>query len=105
MPHVCRHSFALKMLVALHRALDRRYGLDHAERDHVRQIYGDAFDMVKDLLGHQNQQTTRDIYLEPLNGLRLRQLLDGSEDLDTILARVSQASRLVMDIDPDDDRR
>ena len=101
-PHVCRHSFALKMLVALHRALDRRYGLDQTERDHIRQVYGDAFDLVKDLLGHQNQQTTRDIYLEPLNGLRLRQVLDGSEDLDTILARVSEASRLVMDIDPND---
>jgi site-specific recombinase XerD len=101
-PHVCRHSFALKMLVTLHRALDRRYGVDSAEREHIRQVYGDAFDMVKDLLGHQNQQTTRDTYLEPLNGLRLRQILDGSEELDTVLARVAEASRLVMDIDPND---
>ncbi|WP_052396358.1 hypothetical protein [Kutzneria sp. 744] len=101
-PHACRHLFALKMLVTLDRALDRRFGLDRSERDHARKIYGDAFALVKDLLGHSSEETTRTIYLAPLNGLRLRSILDGneSEDLDAILTRVAHSSRLVMDVNP-----
>lgn len=101
-PHTCRHSFALKMLVTLHRALDRRFGLSQGERDHVRRVYGDAFHLVKDLLGHRSEQTTRMIYLEPLNGLRLVSILDDPEadGLEAVLARVASASRLVMDLDP-----
>jgi integrase len=101
-PHACRHSFALKMLVTLDRALDRRFGLDRSERDHARKVYGDAFALVKDLLGHSSEETTRTIYLAPLNGLRLRSILDGNqgEDLDAILTRVAHSSRLVMDVNP-----
>lgn len=102
-PHMCRHSFALKMLVTLGRALDRRYGRDTAERDYVRKVYGEAFELVQGLLGHKSEQTTRDVYLEPVNGLRLREILDGSEDLDMILSRVAESSRLVMDVDPGGD--
>jgi hypothetical protein len=42
------------------------------------------------------------IYLAPLNGLRLRSILDGNEgeDLDAILTRVAHSSRLVMDVNP-----
>lgn len=101
-PHVLRHSFALKMLVTLQRALDARFGLDEAERRLVRDVYGGAFCLVKDLLGHASEQTTRDIYLEPVTGLRLRLILDGSEDLDAVLARVAASSRRVMDLDPDE---
>jgi len=99
-PHTCRHSFALKMLVTLQRALDRRFGLSDEERRHVRDVYGGAFALVKDLLGHASEQTTRDVYLEPVTGLRLRMILDGDEDLDTILAQVAASSRRVMDIAP-----
>ncbi len=42
-PHTCRHSFALKMLITLQRSLDKRFGLDQDERDHVRKVYGNAF--------------------------------------------------------------
>jgi len=101
-PHVCRHSFALKMLVTLHRALDQRFGLSREERDHLRKVYGDAFALVKDLLGHRSEQTTRETYLEPLNGIRLATMLDGSEDLDTVLARVAASSRRVMDVGEDE---
>ncbi len=101
-PHACRHSFALKMLVTLDRALDQRFGLDRSERDHARKVYGDAFALVKDLLGHSSEETTRTIYLAPVNGLRLRSILDGNqgEDLDAILTRVAHSSRLVMDVNP-----
>ncbi|MFD6394186.1 integrase [Nocardia sp. NPDC060259] len=101
-PHTLRHSFALKMLVTLHRALDQRFGLSKEERDDLRKIYGDAFALVKDLLGHRSEQTTRETYLEPLNGIRLATMLDGSEDLDTVLARVAGASRRVMDVGEDE---
>jgi integrase len=97
-PHTCRHSFALKMLVTLQRGLDNRFGLDEDERDHLRKVYGNAFALVKDLLGHRSEQTTRDIYLEPLSGIRLAMILDGGEDLDQILAQVAASSRQVMDI-------
>jgi site-specific recombinase XerD len=101
-PHTCRHSFALKMLVTLHRVLDQRFGLSRAERDDLRKVYGDAFALVKDLLGHRSEQTTRETYLEPLNGIRLATMLGGSEDLDTVLARVAASSRRVMDLGEDE---
>ena len=101
-PHSCRHSFALKMLVTLQRGLDARFGLDKAERDHLRNVYGNAFTLVKDLLGHRSEQTTREIYLEPLNGLRLGMILDGSDDLSAVLARVSASTSRVVDIAPDE---
>jgi hypothetical protein len=56
--------------------------------------------MVKDLLGHRSETTTRAVYLELLTGLRLASMIDGDEDLDAILARVAGSSRLVMDVDP-----
>jgi integrase len=96
-PHMLRHSFALYMLVALHHALDRRFGLTPEERRHFRHVYGDPWVMVRDLLGHRSEQTTRLIYLEPLNGLQVRSLLDHDEDLDALLSRVAASSRLVMD--------
>ena len=90
---------ALYMPVALHHALDRRFGLTPDERNHFRHVYGDPWMMVRDLLGHRSEQTTRLIYLESLNGLQLRSMLDHDEDLETLLSRVAAASRLVMDVD------
>ncbi|WP_239312519.1 site-specific integrase [Frankia sp. Cj3] len=100
-PHVCRHSFALKMLITLQRGLDARFGLDGDDRAHLRKVYGDAFALVKDLLGHKSEQTTREIYLEPLNSLRLSMILDAGEDnVEAILARVAASNRRVMDVVP-----
>jgi integrase len=97
-----RHSFALHMLVALHHALDRRFGLTSEERKHLGQVYGDPWVLVRDLLGHSSEQTTRLVYLEPLNGLQVTSLLDHDEDIDTLLSRVAASSRLVIDARPGD---
>jgi site-specific recombinase XerD len=99
-PHMMRHSFALYMLVALHHALDRRFGLTPEERRHFRQVYGDPWVMVRDLLGHKSEQTTRQVYLSPLNGLQVRSMLDHDEDLEALLSRVAASSRLVIDAGP-----
>lgn len=104
-PHMLRHSFALKMLVTLQRAYNRRYGLNGADRRQVGQIYGEVYKLVKDLLGHASEQTTRDVYLEPVTGLRLALFLDGGEDLDGIMAKVAASSRRVMDVTPDTEQR
>ncbi|MGP3913027.1 hypothetical protein [Nonomuraea sp. 10N515B] len=99
-PHVCRHSFALKMLITLKRGLDLRYGLDRGDREHLRKVYGEVFPLVKDLLGHKSEAMTREIYLEPLNGIRLAMILDGTEDLSEIFTKVAVSSRLVIDVPP-----
>jgi site-specific recombinase XerD len=100
-PHMLRHSFALYMLVALHHALDRRFGLTAQERKHYREVYGDPWMLVRDLLGHRSEQTTRLVYLEPLSGLQLRSMLDHDEDLEALLSRVAASSRLVIDSGPE----
>ncbi|MFE9687521.1 hypothetical protein [Streptomyces sp. NPDC006285] len=70
---------ALRTLVALHNALDRRLGLTPAERLHYEEVYGQVWLMVKDMLGHRSEQVTRDVYLEPVRGLQLESLL-GDDD-------------------------
>ncbi|TFV30089.1 integrase [Streptomyces sp. T1317-0309] len=78
-PKMLRHSMALRTLIALHNALDRRLGLTPAERLHYEEVYGQVWLMVKDMLGHRSEQVTRDVYLEPVRGLQLESLL-GDDD-------------------------
>lgn len=100
-PHMCRHSFALHMLVALHHAMDQRLGLSAEERRDYRLLYGDPWRMVKDLLGHASEQTTRDIYLAPVADLQLRSLLveEDQDGVTELLARIAAASERVIDSD------
>ena len=103
-PHMCRHSFALHMLVALHHAMDQRFGLTAEERRDYRLLYGDPWRMVKDLLGHASEQTTRDIYLAPVSDLQVRSLLTEDDDpgVAELLTRIAAASDRVQDtaLDP-----
>ncbi|MFD7087855.1 site-specific integrase [Streptomyces sp. NPDC059896] len=98
-PHMARHSFALKMLVALQYAMDRRFGLTPEERRDFRLLYGDVWRLVKVLLDHQSEETTRQIYLAPVSDLQVRSLLLEETDSDTteLLSRIAAVSERVLD--------
>lgn len=100
-PHMCRHSFALHMLVALHHAMDIRFGLTPEQRRDFQQLYGDPWRMVKDLLGHSSEQVTRDIYLAPVSDLQVRSLLidDDSPGIGELLGWIAATSERVLDTD------
>ncbi|WP_084599812.1 tyrosine-type recombinase/integrase [Actinoplanes subtropicus] len=73
-PHSLRFTFALLVLLASIRAIDDRLGMRPTDPFDLR-AYMSAFDEVRDLLGHASVQTTREIYLEPVKGLRRAPLL------------------------------
>lgn len=111
-PHAARHSFALYMLVVLHHVVDLRMGLTPEERRDFRLLYGDPWRMVQDLLGHQDIEVTRAVYLAPVSDLQIRALLadpepgevDGSRALPQqrvteLLARIAEESEGIQDID------
>ena len=81
-PHSARHSFALYMLVVLNVLMDQRYGLTEEERRDFRQLYGDPWFMVQQLLGHASRETTVDRYLAPVADLNLRSMLAGAAGAD-----------------------
>ncbi|MER6465744.1 integrase [Streptomyces sp. NPDC001228] len=99
-PKMLRHSMALRVLVSLHHALDRRLGLSPSQRRLYEDAYGSVWTVMKDLLGHRSEETTREIYLEPVRGLQIETLL---EDVDNpgsseVLARLAERTGLVLDV-------
>ncbi len=100
-PHMLRHSFALRMLMTLIYAHERRMGITAAERREFRLIFGDPWVLVQTLLGHTNLETTRQCYLEPVSGLQVELFLndDDLEDssVEDLVARVAQVSSKVLD--------
>jgi integrase len=106
-PHSARHSFALYMLVVLNELMDRKYGLTEEERLEYRQLYGDPWFMVQQLLGHASRETTVRHYLAPVADLNLRSMLTGASEpiaapmpeLDAVFARVARESEGIQDFD------
>ena len=106
-PHSARHSFALYMLVVLNELMDRKYGLTEDERRDFRQLYGDPWFMVQQLLGHASRETTVERYLAPVADLELRSMLAGASEpiaapmpeLDAVFARVARESEGIQDLD------
>jgi site-specific recombinase XerD len=101
-PHMLRHSFALRMLMTLIYAHDRRMGITPAERREYRHIFGDPWVLVQTMLGHANLETTRDCYLEPVSGLQVELFLndEASEDssINDLITRVAEASPTIIDV-------
>jgi site-specific recombinase XerD len=106
-PHSARHSFALYMLVVLNVLMDQRYGLGEDERKNYRELYGDPWFMVQQLLGHASRETTVQHYLAPVADLQLRSMLAGASEqvaapmpeLDAVFAKVARASESIQDLD------
>jgi integrase len=105
-PHSARHSFALYMLVVLNILMDQKYGLAEEERRDCRQLYGDPWFMVQQLLGHASRETTVKWYLAPVADLQLRSMLAGAAEpaaapmpeLDAAFARVARESDGIQDL-------
>jgi len=74
-PHSLRFSFALYLLAALHRRIDEQEGYRSSDGYDARR-YEQAYDTVRDLLGHGSVTTTKETYLEPVKGLRRSMLFD-----------------------------
>ena len=62
--------------------MDQKYGLTAEERRDFRQLYGDPWFMVQQLLGHASRETTVDRYLAPVADLNLRSMLAGAAGAD-----------------------
>jgi site-specific recombinase XerD len=95
-PHSLRHSFALYMLIALHHAIDARDGRAPIG-GYNEERYRMAWETVRDLLGHRHENTTRERYLAPLNGVRLRSLI-GENDMQRALSGLALLDPRVLDI-------
>jgi hypothetical protein len=95
------------MLVVLNMLMDQKYGLTAEERRDFRQLYGDPWFMVQQLLGHASRETTVDRYLAPVADLQLRSMLTGAgepvaapmPELDAVFARVARESAGIQDLD------
>lgn len=79
-PHMLRHSFALRILVSLIHASDSRLGVTSEERREYRMLFGDPWVLVQTMLGHANVEMTRQVYLEPVQGLQVELFLNSNED-------------------------
>ncbi|CAL9548480.1 Tyrosine recombinase XerC [Streptomyces sp. enrichment culture] len=75
-PHMLRHSFALRWFSVGRLLYDRTLAhLTPEETRDFRHEFGSAWDLVQMLLGHADQRTTKEIYLEPFQALEVEMLL------------------------------
>ncbi|MDN4491597.1 hypothetical protein QQX13_12205 [Demequina sp. SYSU T00068] len=95
--HSLRFTFALWQLLALHRRIDERKGGKPEKYDEDR--YEVAFDVVRDLLGHADVETTRKTYLKPAQTLWVGELLgEGfTGELSEVISRMTAGADLVLD--------
>ncbi|MFF8934753.1 hypothetical protein ACF08O_08510 [Streptomyces paradoxus] len=87
-PKMLRHSMALRL------------GLTPAQRRDYEDAYGTVWTMVKDLLGHRSEVTTREIYLEPARGLQIESLLndDDNPSNSELFADLARRTGLILDV-------
>ncbi|WP_131806896.1 site-specific integrase [Mycobacteroides abscessus] len=73
-PHSLRFSFALALAVQLHQRLDLVHGWDEQSPYGDGSRYDEVFRTVKDVLGHQSVETTRNVYMPRVQRLRFDKL-------------------------------
>ncbi|QMU78859.1 hypothetical protein GXW83_27330 [Streptacidiphilus sp. PB12-B1b] len=104
--HMLRHSFALRWFSVGRLLFDKKFAhLDGEELRDLRYEFGSTWDLVRLLLGHADQRTTKETYLEPFEALELELLLlhANNSGLSDLMAAVYGADRRVLG-DPVTDR-
>ena len=92
-PHSLRFSFALMVLIANVRSIDEALGLQPTDVFDFRN-YRQAFEDVRDLLGHSSTETTKERYLEPVKSLRHSAVFRG-RSIEEVWAGIRSISPLV----------
>lgn len=92
--HSLRFTCALFTLLSFVEVIDERLGLDPVS-PWVEANYSEAFDFVREFLGHADEQTTKDIYLKPVRDLRRVNGLGGERSLAGLMEFLAQESPLV----------
>lgn len=102
-PHMLRHSFALRMLVTLIHATDSRLGITPEERREYRMLFGDPWVLVQTLLGHSNVEITKQVYLEPVEGLQIDLFLNstGNSFSEDLSKKIRSSFQIIKVVDPD----
>lgn len=94
--HSLRFTCALFTLLSFVQVIDERLGLDPVS-PWVEANYSEAFDFVREFLGHADERTTKDIYLKPVRDLRRLNGLGGERTLTGLMEFLAQESPLVHD--------
>ncbi|WP_406238424.1 site-specific integrase [Nocardia sp. NBC_01009] len=82
-PHMARHSAALRWFSVGKLIYAKQIGhLDEEETRDFREQFGDTWDLVQTVLGHQRVETTKSVYLEPFQNLSVEVLLAQVDGLD-----------------------
>ncbi len=92
--HSLRFTCALFTLLSFVQVIDQRLGIDPLE-PWVEARYAEAFDFVKDMLGHADEGTTKGTYLKPLRDLRRMDALGQDRTLPNLMEWLAQESALV----------
>jgi len=98
-PHMLRHSCALRWFSVGRLLFDKKFAhLDGEELRDLRYEFGSTWDLVRLMLGHADQRTTKETYLEPFEALELEILLlhAGSSGIADLMAAVYGADRRVL---------
>jgi integrase len=92
--HSLRFTCALFTLLAFVQVIDERLGVDPVE-PWVEARYTEAFDFVREFLGHAADETTKGIYLKPVRDLRRLNAIGRDRTLPSLMDWLAQESALV----------
>ncbi|MGI8677638.1 MAG: site-specific integrase [Jatrophihabitans sp.] len=98
-PHMLRHSFALRWYAVGRLLYEARFAhLTAEETRDFRAQFGNTWDLVQMLLGHRDQRTTKDVYLEPFRSLDMELLFLHAADtaVPEIMATLFEQDRRVL---------